>query len=218
MASSDPAVLAPVRLIAPAQEAQAPTRPGADSKGMAHPTLPLTRDAAPTLTSSSGPAERAGRIGWLTVRRISVIVLLLGTAVLYLWGLSASGYANSFYSSAVLALAVLAGGAGPAAYAFNTVATPHQGSIVAGPVIGGAGSLRPGSSRAARVAGPRRRGDRQRRPGCPARVRRLVPPVGRGDDRVAGGRQLSAGQWPTRDGYRRVHRQRPEPDAPAVPG
>ena len=31
------------------------------------------------------------------------MILLAGTAVLYLWNLSASGYANSFYSAAVQA-------------------------------------------------------------------------------------------------------------------
>lgn len=35
--------------------------------------------------------------------RAGVIVLLAGTAVLYLWGLSASGYANAFYSAAAQA-------------------------------------------------------------------------------------------------------------------
>ena len=32
-----------------------------------------------------------------------LVILLAGTAVLYLWSLSASGYANSFYSAAVQA-------------------------------------------------------------------------------------------------------------------
>ncbi|GAA0280209.1 ArnT family glycosyltransferase [Cryptosporangium japonicum] len=36
-------------------------------------------------------------------RRLSVLALLLGTAVLYLWNLSASGYANEFYAAAVQA-------------------------------------------------------------------------------------------------------------------
>src|SRR5438309_2741540 len=35
--------------------------------------------------------------------RVSLAVLLAGTAVLYLWGLGASGWANSFYSAAVQA-------------------------------------------------------------------------------------------------------------------
>ena len=35
--------------------------------------------------------------------RPALVVLLLGTGVLYLWGLGASGWANSFYSAAVQA-------------------------------------------------------------------------------------------------------------------
>src|SRR4029077_18227785 len=35
--------------------------------------------------------------------RPSLLLLLAGTAVLYLWGLGASGWANSFYSAAVQA-------------------------------------------------------------------------------------------------------------------
>src|SRR5438270_249183 len=35
--------------------------------------------------------------------RMSLVVLLAGTAVLYLWGLGASGWANSYYSAAVQA-------------------------------------------------------------------------------------------------------------------
>jgi len=33
--------------------------------------------------------------------RPALLALLVGTAVLYLWGLGASGWANSFYSAAV---------------------------------------------------------------------------------------------------------------------
>ena len=40
------------------------------------------------------------RPGW---ERPALVVLLAGTAVLYLWGLSASGWANSFYSAAAQA-------------------------------------------------------------------------------------------------------------------
>src|SRR5690348_6444859 len=44
---------------------------------------------------AAGPGPRWARPG--------LAALLLGTAVLYLWGLGASGYANEFYASAVQA-------------------------------------------------------------------------------------------------------------------
>ena len=44
-------------------------------------------------------ADRRGRL----LRGTTLTALLSGTAVLYLWGLSASGYANSFYSAAAQA-------------------------------------------------------------------------------------------------------------------
>src|SRR5262245_34184629 len=43
------------------------------------------------------------RVGWV---RASVAALLVGTAVLYLWGLGASGWANSYYSAAAQAASV----------------------------------------------------------------------------------------------------------------
>lgn len=43
------------------------------------------------------PARRRRRVPW------SLAALLVGTAVLYLWGLSASGWANEFYAAAVQA-------------------------------------------------------------------------------------------------------------------
>ncbi|MFG3049946.1 ArnT family glycosyltransferase [Kitasatospora sp. NPDC048239] len=64
---------------------------------------------------SKGPASWAGRLRTLPARtwrgrqddpawvRPSLLALLAATAVLYLWGLSASGWANSFYSAAVQA-------------------------------------------------------------------------------------------------------------------
>ncbi|WP_226355633.1 glycosyltransferase family 39 protein [Pseudonocardia sp. ICBG601] len=59
-------------------------------------TSTLDRD---TVRSDTAPAP-AGR-GW--ARPASVAALLAGTAVLYLWNLSASGWANSFYAAAVQA-------------------------------------------------------------------------------------------------------------------
>jgi 4-amino-4-deoxy-L-arabinose transferase-like glycosyltransferase len=48
---------------------------------------------------ADGPG-RPGRAGW---ERPTLVAILLATAVLYLWGLGASGWANSFYSAAVQA-------------------------------------------------------------------------------------------------------------------
>ena len=78
------------------------------------PTTPATRSrAAPTTAPSapapaaSGPAapgDRAARPDLASVRRhLPLAGLLAGTALLYLWGLGASGWANSYYSAAVQA-------------------------------------------------------------------------------------------------------------------
>jgi 4-amino-4-deoxy-L-arabinose transferase-like glycosyltransferase len=64
-------------------------------------------DDSPT-DEQAGPRSRAGRLlrgqprdpAWV---RPAVLSLLAGTALLYLWGLGASGWANSFYSAAVQA-------------------------------------------------------------------------------------------------------------------
>src|SRR3954466_7357572 len=52
-----------------------------------------------------GPATRllVGQPGGSQWVRPALIALLLGTAVLYLWGLSANGYANEFYAAAAQA-------------------------------------------------------------------------------------------------------------------
>jgi len=50
--------------------------------------------------AAAGPAGRSGAPRWA---RLALLVLLAGTAVLYLWGLSASGWANAFYSAAAQA-------------------------------------------------------------------------------------------------------------------
>ncbi|MEE4541197.1 glycosyltransferase family 39 protein [Streptomyces sp. V4-01] len=65
-------------------------------------------DAAPDAAPRPAGASRAARLwrgrpqdpAWA---RPAFLALLLGTLVLYLWDLSASGYANSFYSAAVQA-------------------------------------------------------------------------------------------------------------------
>src|SRR4051812_29179857 len=68
------------------------------------PTVELPNAAAPPTGSSrrlSGLLRsRTGDPGWV---RPAVVGLLALTAVLYVWGLGASGWANSFYSAAVQA-------------------------------------------------------------------------------------------------------------------
>ncbi len=57
---------------------------------------PPPADVAPD-TAVTGRVQRIGP------ERLSLAVLLVGTGVLYLWGLGASGYANEFYAAAVQA-------------------------------------------------------------------------------------------------------------------
>ncbi|MEU1888013.1 glycosyltransferase family 39 protein [Micromonospora rifamycinica] len=67
----------------------------------AAPPLPSTSSdagTAPTARPGDTPPRRDPR--WV---RPALAVLLLGTGLLYLWGLGASGWANSFYSAAVQA-------------------------------------------------------------------------------------------------------------------
>src|SRR5215831_4299073 len=54
----------------------------------------------PAAEAGPPPAAPPAQPRWI---RPAFVVLLLGTAVLYLWDLSASGWANSFYSAAVQA-------------------------------------------------------------------------------------------------------------------
>jgi 4-amino-4-deoxy-L-arabinose transferase-like glycosyltransferase len=73
-------------------------------------TTGAPEDAATTHAPDVGPSSsgrlgrlwrgRAGDPAWV---RPTLLALLLGTAALYLWGLSASGWANAFYSAAVQA-------------------------------------------------------------------------------------------------------------------
>ena len=56
------------------------------------PTAPAVPPAPPTTERSPRPREGVALAG-----------LLAGTAVLYLWGLASSGWANSFYAAAVQA-------------------------------------------------------------------------------------------------------------------
>jgi len=69
-----------------------PTGSGRDGDGAAR-----SGDASPVEADEVAPAARAP---W---ERPALAAVLVATAVLYLWGLGASGWANSFYSAAVQA-------------------------------------------------------------------------------------------------------------------
>jgi 4-amino-4-deoxy-L-arabinose transferase-like glycosyltransferase len=56
--------------------------------------------AAPAVADSTRTATRPARPAW---ERAALAGLLVGTAVLYIWGLGASGWANAFYSAAAQA-------------------------------------------------------------------------------------------------------------------
>src|SRR5690242_13800693 len=58
---------------------------------------PAPADPAP---DSGGTTAPAGRARW---ERPALVALLVGTGVLYLWGLGESGWANSFYAAAAQA-------------------------------------------------------------------------------------------------------------------
>ena len=60
------------------------------------PLHPVDDERPTNEPATSMHADRRGRL----LRGTTLTALLSGTAVLYLWGLSASGYANSFYRSA----------------------------------------------------------------------------------------------------------------------
>ncbi len=105
-ASADTAFVPPLTDVA-ALPATAPTAP-APSTGL--PPLPPMGGTDPSGASSAPAAPRSGfsRLwrgraedpAWV---RPSLLALLALTAALYLWGLSASGWANAFYSAAVQA-------------------------------------------------------------------------------------------------------------------
>src|SRR3954452_14071629 len=63
------------------------------SHPVAPPAVPAPRRSLADRLRGDGPV-------WA---RPALVLLLVGTAVLYLWGLSASGWANSYYSAAVQA-------------------------------------------------------------------------------------------------------------------
>ncbi|MGC5380347.1 ArnT family glycosyltransferase [Micromonospora sp. DT68] len=63
------------------------------------PAEPTPTDPPPAATPAEEPAPPRTP-GWT---RAALVVLLLGTGLLYIWGLGASGWANSFYAAAVQA-------------------------------------------------------------------------------------------------------------------
>ncbi len=77
------------------------------SRASAHEAAVVTRDPNPPRGTTSGTGRTArfwrGRADDPAWARPAFIGLLLATALLYLWGLGASGWANSFYSAAVQA-------------------------------------------------------------------------------------------------------------------
>ena len=70
---------------------------------------PTSPAASPASHPPAPPLRRAEPPGWrraldrVGAERAALAVLLLGTAVLYLWGLGDSGWANSFYAAAAQA-------------------------------------------------------------------------------------------------------------------
>jgi 4-amino-4-deoxy-L-arabinose transferase-like glycosyltransferase len=63
-------------------------------------TSTLSRRPAAPPSPTSRPRARRRRLRW---EPVALTALLAGTALLYLWNLSASGYANDFYAAAVQA-------------------------------------------------------------------------------------------------------------------
>ncbi|WP_193611353.1 glycosyltransferase family 39 protein [Nocardioides lijunqiniae] len=67
------------------------------------PTRAPAATTSPDSPSGSPPGSRLRRLRRIGPERGAYVVLLAATAVLYLWGLGASGYANAFYSAAAQA-------------------------------------------------------------------------------------------------------------------
>ena len=81
--------------------------PTPHSTASASTILVATDSAPPAFSTEAGATgdhdHPRRRLSTRNLRAASLIALLGGTAVLYLWGLSALGYANTFYSAAVQA-------------------------------------------------------------------------------------------------------------------
>ena len=65
--------------------------------------MSLLTETRPASTPAPGPAATTSDGGRARWERPALVALLVGTGVLYLWGLGASGWANSFYSAAAQA-------------------------------------------------------------------------------------------------------------------
>ncbi|PZF98095.1 ArnT family glycosyltransferase [Micromonospora deserti] len=70
------------------------------ARGAPAPAAPRTSEPAPAQQSGERPPPPRSRPAW---SRPALAGLLVATALLYLWDLSASGWANSFYAAAVQA-------------------------------------------------------------------------------------------------------------------
>jgi 4-amino-4-deoxy-L-arabinose transferase-like glycosyltransferase len=70
-------------------------------------SIAMPRDGAELASAAIAAGARPGTLtrlrGTLRADRVLVAALLLGTAILYLWNLAASGWANAYYSAAALA-------------------------------------------------------------------------------------------------------------------
>src|SRR5271154_5591702 len=75
-------------------------RPAGETPVPSDPATRLAADVQEPPRAAQKGRERRSEPRWA---RLALIALLLGTAIAYMWGLSASGYANSFYAAAVQA-------------------------------------------------------------------------------------------------------------------
>jgi 4-amino-4-deoxy-L-arabinose transferase-like glycosyltransferase len=89
-----PSVPAPPPSPVPAPGPAGRSAPGPADSAQAAVTVP---------TGGAWGAAGTGWRRWVTGERVGLAVLLVGTAVLYLWGLGRSGWANAYYSAAAQA-------------------------------------------------------------------------------------------------------------------
>ena len=79
------------------------TVPGTGRSAGLDPGIDPADHPAPSADENDALPPRRRRLSLRVGRTAAVLALLAGTAVLYLWSLSASGYGNSFYAAAVQA-------------------------------------------------------------------------------------------------------------------